>query len=116
MEQNFSIGLEDPKFAKQLESVCAELRNKVETTKKAFSGKVKASPLLRLVEGGQLNADFVKSEFTKIGNRESTLPSGQREVIKAVVIEAAKRSVVMTQRERAREIEAKANAKAQEQA
>ena len=64
---------------------------------------------------GKLNADYIKSEFPNIVAKKSSLPSSQREVIGSIVFNAAKRTVLLKQAERAQRIEEKANAKVAEE-
>lgn len=102
----------DPMFAQQLNGIIAEFeteRNKAVKAAKEHGNKLKASPLLNLMEGGKFNADFIMAEFPKIANKTSTLPSSQREVIGSLVFNAAKRTVLLKQAERARKIEKRAN-------
>lgn len=103
---------EDPKFTEQLNGIIAEFeteRNKAAKAAKEHGNRLKASPLLNLMEGGKFNADFIMAEFPKIANKTSTLPSSQREVIGSLVFNAAKRTVLLKQAERARKIEKRAN-------
>jgi len=102
----------DQMFAQQLNGIIAEFeteRNKAAKAAKEHGNKLKASPLLNLMEGGKFNADFIMAEFPKIANKTSTLPSSQREVIGSLVFNAAKRTVLLKQAERARKIEKRAN-------
>lgn len=102
----------DPMFAQQLNGIIAEFeteRDKAAKAAKEHGNKLKASPLLHLMDGGKFNADFIMAEFPKIANKTSTLPSSQREVIGSLVFNAAKRTVLLKQAERARKIEERAN-------
>ena len=104
----------DPVFETQLNGIIAEFKNerkKAEAKAKEHGNKLKSSPLLRLMDDGKFNAAFILSEFPKVADKTSTLPSSQREIIGSIVYNAAKRTVLLKQVERARKIEEKANTK-----
>ena len=106
----------DPVFERELNGIIAEFNAERSKAEKAASGrnrKLKSSPLLRLKDEGKFNAAFILSEFPKIADKTSALPSNQRDIISSIVFNAAKRTVLLKQAERARKIEEKANAKLQ---
>lgn len=108
----------DPAFDIQLNGIIAEFENEkkqAEAKAKEHRRKLKSSALLTLMNEGKLNADYIKSEFPNIVAKKSSLPSSQREVIGSIVFNAAKRTVLIKQAERARRIEEKANAKVAEE-
>ena len=108
----------DPAFDIQLNGIIAEFENEkkqAEAKAKEHGRKLKSSALLTLMNEGKLNADYIKSEFPNIVAKKSSLPSSQREVIGSIVFNAAKRTVLPKQAERARRIEEKANAKVAEE-
>lgn len=109
----FDAGVtKDPTFAEQLNGIIAEIKNEHDKAKQAAKDrgrKLKASPLLNLMNDGKFNADFILSEFPKVTNKTSTLPASQREIIGSVVFNAAKRAVLLKLANRARKIEEKAN-------
>lgn len=108
----------DPAFDIQLNGIIAEFENEkkqAEAKAKEHRRKLKSSALLTLMNEGKLNADYIKSEFPNIVAKKSSLPSSQREVIGSIVFNAAKRTVLLKQAERARQIEEKANAKVAEE-
>lgn len=108
----------DPAFDIQLNGIIAEFENEkkqAEAKAKEHRRKLKSSALLTLMNEGKLNADYIKSEFPNIVAKKSSLPSSQREVIGSIVFNAAKRTVLLKQAERARRIEEKANAKVAEE-
>ena len=108
----------DPAFDIQLNGIIAEFENEkkqAEAKAKEHGRKLKSSALLTLMNEGKLNADYIKSEFPNIVVKKSSLPSSQREVIGSIVFNAAKRTVLLKQAERARRIEEKANAKVAEE-
>lgn len=108
----------DPAFDIQLNGIIAEFENEkkqAEAKAKEHRRKLKSSALLTLMNEGRLNADYIKSEFPNIVAKKSSLPSSQREVIGSIVFNAAKRTVLLKQAERARRIEEKANAKVAEE-
>ena len=115
---NFSVNEEltqDPKFREELGEVISEL--KTEYSKAAKGAKhrntrLKRSPLLNLIETDRLTVDYVMAEFPKVAGKKSELPACQREIIGSLVFNAARRTVLIKQRERARDIEEKANARA----
>lgn len=108
----------DPAFDIQLNGIIAEFENEkkqAEAKAKEHRRKLKSSALLTLMNEGKLNADYIKSEFPNIVAKKSSLPSSQREVIGSIVFNAAKRTVLLKQAERAQRIEEKANAKVAEE-
>lgn len=108
----------DPAFDIQLNGIIAEFENEkkqAEAKANEHRRKLKSSALLTLMNEGKLNADYIKSEFPNIVAKKSSLPSSQREVIGSIVFNAAKRTVLLKQAERARRIEEKANAKVAEE-
>lgn len=108
----------DPAFDIQLNGIIAEFENEkkqAEAKAKEHRRKLKSSALLTLMNEGKLNADYIKSEFPNIVAKKSSLPSSQREVIGSIVFNAAKRTALLKQAERARRIEEKANAKVAEE-
>lgn len=108
----------DPALDIQLNGIIAEFENEkkqAEAKAKEHRRKLKSSALLTLMNEGKLNADYIKSEFPNIVAKKSSLPSSQREVIGSIVFNAAKRTVLLKQAERARRIEEKANAKVSEE-
>ena len=108
----------DPAFDIQLNGIIAESENEkkqAEAKAKEHRRKLKSSALLTLMNEGKLNADYIKSEFPNIVAKKSSLPSSQREVIGSIVFNAAKRTVLLKQAERAQRIEEKANAKVAEE-
>lgn len=108
----------DPAFDTQLNGIIAEFENEkkqAEAKAKEHRRKLKSSALLTLMNEGKLNADYIKSEFPNIVAKKSSLPSSQREVIGSIVFNAAKRTVLLKQAERAQRIEEKANAKVAEE-
>lgn len=108
----------DPAFDIQLNGIIAEFENEkkqAEAKAKEHRRKLKSSALLTLMNEGKLDADYIKSEFPNIVAKKSSLPSSQREVIGSIVFNAAKRTVLLKQAERARRIEEKANAKVAEE-
>lgn len=108
----------DPAFDIQLNGIIAEFENEkkqAEAKAKEHGRKLKSSALLTLMNEGKFNADYIKSEFPNIVAKKSSLPSSQREVIGSIVFNAAKRTVLLKQAERARRIEGKANAKVAEE-
>lgn len=108
----------DPAFDIQLNGIIAEFENEkkqAEAKAKEHRRKLKSSALLTLMNEGKFNADYIKSEFPNIVAKKSSLPSSQREVIGSIVFNAAKRTVLLKQAERAQRIEEKANAKVAEE-
>lgn len=108
----------DPAFDIQLNGIIAEFeneKNQAEAKAKEHGRKLKSSALLTLMNEGKLNADYIKSEFPNIVAKKSSLPSSQREVIGSIVFNAAKRTVLFKQAERAQRIAEKANAKVAEE-
>lgn len=104
-----------PQFEQQLKRIIAEIESGHRKTKQAASDqgrRLKASPLLNLMRQGKFTYGFIMSEFPRVADKTSTLPSSQRDIIGSLVFNAAKRTVMLQQAERARQIEEKANARA----
>lgn len=103
--------LEDKKFNTQVENIITETRE-ARRNVQIVGAQLKSSPVIRLMEEGNLSLSFILSEFPKITNKESQLLRGQRDVVANIVFEAARRVVFLNQRERARKAAEKANKKA----
>lgn len=106
-----------PQFEEQLKGIIAEFET--EYSKAAHNAaqrnsSLKATPLLNLMREKKFTFDFIMSEFPKIADKKSTLPSSQRDIIGSIVFNAAQRTVIMQQAERARKIEEQANEKTAE--
>lgn len=99
--------LEDKKFNTQVENIITETRE-ARRNVQIGGAQLKSSPVIRLMDEGNLSLSFILSEFPKIANKESRLPRGQRDVVANIVFEA----VFLNQQERARKAAEKANEKA----
>lgn len=102
----------DPQFKQQLKHIIAEFESeyrKAMQNAHANGRSLKASPLQNLMQQGKFTPDFIMSEFPRIADKKSTLPSSQRDIIGTLVYNAAKRTVMAQQAERVRQIEEKAN-------
>lgn len=93
--------LEDKKFNTQVENIITETRE-ARRNVQIGGAQLKSSPVIRLMDEGNLSLSFILSEFPKIANKESRLPRGQRDVVANIVFEAARRVVFLNQQERAR--------------
>lgn len=102
-----------PQFEEQLKGIIAEFETEYSNAAQRNSS-LKATPLLNLMREKKFTFDFIMSEFPKIADKKSTLPSSQRDIIGSIVFNAAQRTVIMQQAERARKIEGKANEKTAE--
>ena len=101
----------DPKFDEQLQGIIAEIEEvHKKNVEKYGAARLKATPLLNLMKQGRLTVDFLKAEFPKVANKQSQLPSSQRDIVSSIVFNAAQRTVLLKRAERARRIEEKANA------
>ena len=98
--------IEDPKFDTQLLGVIEDYKASYKK-KQAEVGELKATPFSRLWHEGRLTLP----EFQKIANKTSDLPKSRRDLIGSLVFEAAKRTVLIKQAERAQRIAEKANAR-----
>lgn len=104
-----------PQFKEQMRGIIAELKK---AHKDAFMNAqdrghgLKASPLANLIMQGNLTYEYLMDEFPKIAKKESRLPRAYRDVIGSIVYNAAQRTVIMRQAERAEKIKEKANARA----
>lgn len=103
--------LEDKKFNTQVENIITETRG-ARRNVQIGGAQLKSSPVIRLMDEGNLSLSFILSEFPKIANKESQLSRGQRDVVANIVFEAARRVVFLNQQERARKAAEKANEKA----
>ncbi len=104
-----------PQFKEQLRSIIAELKKAHKDALNSANDRgrdLKASPLANMIVQGNLTCEYLLGEFPKIANKESRLPRAQRDVIGTVVYNAAQRTVIMLQAERAEQIKEKANARA----
>ena len=102
--------IEDPKFDTQLLGVIEDYKASYKK-KQAEVGELKATPFSRLWHEGRLTLEYLKPEFQKIANKTSDLPKSRRDLIGSLVFEAAKRTVLIKQAERAQRIAEKANAR-----
>lgn len=93
--------LEDKKFNTQVENIITETRE-ARRNVQIGGAQLKSSPVIRLMDEGNLSLSFILSEFPKIANKESQLSRGQRDVVANIVFEAARRVVFLNQQERAR--------------
>lgn len=104
-----------PQFKEQLRGIIAELKKAHKDALNSANDRgrdLKASPLANMIVQGNLTCEYLLGEFPKIANKESRLPRAQRDVIGTVVYNAAQRTVIMLQAERAEQIKEKANARA----
>lgn len=101
---------EDPSFDEQLKDLIREVEEKYKKVKEGAKTGIKASPIVRLKEEGLLTIEFIKAEFPKIANKQSSLPKGKRDAIDWLVFNAAQRTVLIKRAKREREILEKANA------
>ena len=88
--------LEDKKFNTQVENIITETRE-ARRNVQIGGAQLKSSPVIRLMDEGNLSLSFILSEFPKIANKESRLPRGQRDVVANIVFEAARRVVFLNQ-------------------
>lgn len=110
--------IKTPQFEEQLKAIIAEFNAHKSTAAKTAADrgtKLKQTPMLSMMHEGKFTFDFIMSEFPKIAEKESKLPSSQREVIKSLVFNAAQRTVILEKAERARKIEEKANERVEQE-
>lgn len=86
--------LEDKKFNTQVENIITETRE-ARRNVQIGGAQLKSSPVIRLMDEGNLSLSFILSEFPKIANKESQLSRGQRDVVANIVFEAARRVVFL---------------------
>lgn len=72
-------------FAKVLDSEIKSLIGRVEKARIALDGKAKRNPLLNLIDSGRLTKEYVLTEMPKLQDKTSTLPSGEREVLRDII-------------------------------
>ena len=102
----------DPKFDIQLSEVIEEIKaERRKAIEKYGANKLKATPIGRMIDAGELTVEFLKAEFPKVANKQSSLSSAKRDIVGQLVFNAAQRTVLLKQAERARKIEEKANAR-----
>lgn len=77
--------LEDKKFNTQVENIITETRE-ARRNVQIGGAQLKSSPVIRLMDEGNLSLSFILSEFPKIANKESRLPRGQRDVVANIVL------------------------------
>ena len=86
------MNIDGEHFAKVLDSEIKKLIERVEKARKALNGKAKRNPLLNLIDSGRLTKEFVLTEMPKIQSKTSTLPSGEREVLRDIIGTAIRRT------------------------
>lgn len=102
----------DPKFDGQLSEVIAEIKeDRRKSIEKHGANKLKATPIGRMIEAGELTVEFIKAEFPKVANKQSSLSSSKRDIVGQLVFNAAQRTVLLKRAERAQRIAEKANAR-----
>jgi len=92
------IKLTGSEFEKALSLTISEIKDKVRKERAESSEKgmrLKSSPLLALVDGGNFTKDFIVREMPKLQNRSSMLSSGVRKVLEATISLAERRAVAM---------------------
>lgn len=100
----------DPKFDIQLQGVIEEIKAEhTANVEKYGANNLKANPLSRMLEAGELTVEFLKAEFPKVANKQSNLSASKRELVAALVYNAAQRTVLLKREERAQRIAEKAN-------
>jgi len=100
----------DPKFDIQLTAIIEEIKADHAANVKKYGAKnLKANPLSRMIEAGELTVEFLKAEFPKVANKQSSLSASKRELVAAIVYNAAQRTVLLKREERAQRIAEKAN-------
>lgn len=82
-------------FAEVLESEINKLLARV-SAKRAELGKVKSNPLLKLIDSGRMTKEYVLTEMPKLQNKTSTLPSGERAVLRDIIATAIRRTAIET--------------------
>lgn len=102
----------DPKFDIQLTAIIEEIKADHAAKVKQYGAKnLKANPLNRMLEAGELTLEFLKAEFPKVANKTSNLSACKRELVAAIIYNAAQRTVLLKREERAQRIAEKANAR-----
>lgn len=101
----------DPVFLAQVDGIIAELTAAKEKAERESERGLKSSPLLKLMNEGKFTRAFILAEFPKVAAKQSTLPAGQRDIVGSVVFQAAQRTVIFKNAQRAEEIARKANAR-----
>lgn len=108
----------DPEFGTQLNGVIAELTQGLKKRRMEVAeqgSRLKRSPLGNMIDEGKLTPAFLLSEFPKVSNKQSSLPAAQREIVAAIIFNAAERTVLLKRERRAQAIADKANARAAEE-
>ena len=80
-------------FAKVLDSEIKSIILRVEA-RRAELGKVKKNPLLNLIDSGRLTKEYVLTEMPKLQDKTSTLPSGERAVLRDIIGTAIRRTAI----------------------
>ena len=89
-------------FAEVLESEIKNLLLRV-SAKRAELGKVKSNPLLKLIDSGRMTKEYVLTEMPKLQNKTSTLPSGERAVLRDIIGTAIHRTAIEQAKKEAEE-------------
>ena len=72
------------------------LEDELRSTMMTAPGKhIKSAPAFTLYRSGRLTVDWIFAEFPKVVNKESKEPAGVRDVVKSIVMVAAKRTVLL---------------------
>ena len=99
--------LQDKVFKAQMQEVVNEIAGKykaldeeLRSTRMVAPGKrIKSAPAFTLYRSGRLNVDWIFAEFPKVINKESKESAGVRDVVKIIVMVAAKRTVLLKRME-----------------
>ena len=81
-------------FAKVLDSEIKSIIGRVEKARKALKGKAKRNPLLNLIDSGRLTKEYVLTEMPKLQDKTSTLPSGERAILRDIIGTAVRRTAI----------------------
>lgn len=88
------LNIDGEHFAKVLDSEIKAVIGRVEKARKALNGKAKRNPLLNLIDSGRLTKEYVLAEMKKLQDKTSTLPSGERAVLRDIIGTAVRRTAI----------------------
>lgn len=87
--------IKDPIYRRCLEDVIRMCHAHIDSH--GGPANFKSDPLIQLAKAGDLNADFMLRHFAGIFDHNSPLSSGQRQIVKNILTDAARKMAQMAQ-------------------
>lgn len=88
------LKIDGERFQEVLQEELNELNGSLEKQLLLIKGKAKRNPLLNLYYSKRLNLEYVLEEMPKLMNKTSTLPSGEREVLRNIISKAINKTAL----------------------